>query len=187
MEFIDEKPVVAHVIRFRNRAAITETSARLVRDGDTVVWLVRARCQPPSYGPAAGDENDRCRLNVQVVEEAIPLDGAEREAALALLDHGNHQGYLDFGGRHDDPALFDATDFGPGAPAELHRLRGLLADELRDGESVVDAVQRLLNTTPPTETPPPPRPLPEHDGVEVVGSVPRSAETQRYLDEAFGR
>jgi hypothetical protein len=187
MEFIDEKPVVAHAVRFRNRITITETDARLVRDGNVVVWLIRAHCGPPSYGPVAGDDDDdRCRLNVQVVEGALPLDGVEREAALAYLDLG-----FDVP-RHDDPSLFDANDFGPGASAELHRLRTLLSDfgELRHGEGPVEAVQRLLTVPvapPAPASPTPPLPLPDHDGIEVVGSVPRSAETQRYLDEAFGR
>jgi hypothetical protein len=217
MEFIDDKPVVAHAVRFRSRATISETDARLVRDGNIVAWLVRARCGPPSYGAAAGDEDDRCRLNVQVVEQVVPLDGAEREAALAYLEHGGAQGYLGFDvPRHDDPSLFDANEFGPGAAFELRRLRGLLFNlgELRDNESPVDAVRRLLpdpTVGPPHPVPAAMEPLPvpqtpapppdvfpapgeptmnlletDDDDVEIVGRIPRSAETERYLTEAFG-
>jgi hypothetical protein len=76
MEFIDDHPVVAHRVRFRGRADITDDQANLVRDNNTMVWLVRARCLPPQYHPISADGDERYRFNIQDIEGAIPLDGA---------------------------------------------------------------------------------------------------------------
>lgn len=104
MEHIDGHPVVAHRVRFTNRADITEDDALQVRDGETVIWVVQARCQPPSYHQAGKNSHDRYRYNAQTVERAAVLTGLPREAAIAFLDDpAQEQGYLSFvSPRHPD-------------------------------------------------------------------------------------
>lgn len=92
MEFIDDHPVVSHRIRFKNRIDIDEDQARHVKDDRTIVWLVRARCLPPQYHPITADSDERYRINVQAVTEALPLDGEALAQAVAYLDHGGTQG-----------------------------------------------------------------------------------------------
>lgn len=188
MEYIDDRPVVEHQVRFRNRVPVTETDAPLVRDGNTVVWLLRARSSPPLYtSPSPGSE-ERVRVNVQIVEDAVPLAGSAGESATAYLDWR-----LD-GDTPEGASLFDPAHFGPGVHGDLYRLRRLLEDRghLRDDEDPVDTVARLLSAAVPANEHPQPiagSPVtapPEPDGVEVVGTIHRGATTQRYLDEAFG-
>jgi hypothetical protein len=85
-EFIDGNPIVSHVVRFKDRATISETDAEDVKDGAVVVWIVRTRCEPPSYHPVAKDSDDRYRFNIQKVEAAAVLRGPQRDGALAYLD-----------------------------------------------------------------------------------------------------
>lgn len=97
MEFIDDHPVTSHRVRFRDRVEIGEADAEHVRDGAVVVWLVKARCQPPSYHPTKRDGEERFRFNIQKVEEAVVLHGVLGESALAYLaDPSETQGYLGF-------------------------------------------------------------------------------------------
>lgn len=94
MEFIDGNPVVAHRARFQNQFPVHDEDEAAVRDGETVVWIVRARCLPPQYFPASKDGLDRYRLSIQKVEEAVPLGPDLRDQALAYLSGGLDQTYL---------------------------------------------------------------------------------------------
>jgi hypothetical protein len=94
MEFIDDHPVVSHRVRFQGRGEIDAHEAELARDGDTVVWLVKATCAPPSYHPTGKDAEDRYRFNIQQVIDVKPLDGELRDQAIAYLDHGSEQAFL---------------------------------------------------------------------------------------------
>jgi hypothetical protein len=97
MEFIDDHPVTSHRVRFKDRVEISETDAQHVRDGAVVVWIVKARCQPPSYHPAGRDSDNRYRFNLQQVETATVLTGDLREGALAYIDDPTqNQGRLRF-------------------------------------------------------------------------------------------
>ena len=86
LELIDGNPVVSHVVRFKDRTEISDEDAQAVRDGAVIVWVVRTRCQPPSYHPVAKDSDDRYRFNIQQVQAAAVLHGDLREGALAYLD-----------------------------------------------------------------------------------------------------
>jgi hypothetical protein len=86
MELIDGNPVVSHVVRFKDRTEISDRDADAVKDGAVVVWIVRTRCQPPSYHSTRKDSDDRYRFNVQTVEAAAVLHGELRDGALAYLD-----------------------------------------------------------------------------------------------------
>lgn len=157
MEHIDGHPVVNHKVRFTDRADITEDDAAHVRDGETVIWIVQARCQPPSYHPTGKESFDRYRFNIQKVERAAVLSGIQAEAAVAYLDDPTQvQGYLSFAApRHpdledqDEPATDDShTDWEPYPTDSL---------PLFDGD------------------------------VRVVGSVySHETETQRLLRETWG-
>lgn len=203
MEFIDDHPVVSHQVRFKNRTDITAEQAQLVKDDLVVVWLVRARCQPPSYHPVGRDTAERYRFNVQAVEGAAPLDGDMRTQALAYLEHGPDQAYVEFGNpRFKQEDLFDAADYGPDAAeyqiAELARYlhdQGaldpdlspvdnvrLLVEALNDEPKVIPAIQQLfrepslLDDNTPGE-------------VEVVGSIysnGRRPASLEVLRKAFG-
>lgn len=97
MELIDGNPVVRHVVRFKDRTQISENDATHVRDGAVLVWLVKARCEPPSYHPLEKDSDNRYRFNVQVVQAATVLAGKLRDGALAYLDDPTQdQGHLVF-------------------------------------------------------------------------------------------
>lgn len=130
MELIDGHPVVEHQIRFRLRTIIDERFADQVRDGETMVWVVRALCKPPQYYPLGKEADERYKLAVQDVEAAAPLAGEARTSAIEYLDGASDQLVLPFHGEDE------ATE-----------LRGHLADigELRDGERLVDAVRRLTS------------------------------------------
>lgn len=148
MEFIDDHPVVSHRVRFRNRVEIADDQAGLVKDDMTVAWLVRTRCLPPQYHPVNGEDEERYRFNIQAVQHAVPLAGVMRDQALAYLEHGGHQGYVDFGvPRFKQDPMFDAEEFGADAAAhQLARLAEYLHEigEFREDETALDAVRRLL-------------------------------------------
>lgn len=192
MECIDDHPVVNHRIRFRGRADITEDQAPLVRDGQTVIWLVRARCRPPQYHPVTADSDDRYRFNIQDVEAVVPLDGETRNQALAYLDHhGTAQGYLSFNvPRHPDALDLEQIEADLGLDRDLDdALAYLEARNARQaGESLVDVLRRLLEPPPAAEAEPASARLGE--GVEVIGSVygpGNSGATRAILEEQFGR
>jgi hypothetical protein len=175
MEFIDDHPVVAHRVRFRNRVEINDSQADLVKDDMVVAWLVRARCEPPQYHPVTKDAEERYRFNIQAVDSAVPLAGVLRDQALAYLEHGDQQGYLDFNvPRFSQEEMFDADEYGPGAAQhQLNQIAEYLAEigEFHEGESALDAVRRLTTPAEPEiwvrESP-----LPLGQGeVEVVGSI----------------
>jgi hypothetical protein len=190
MECIDDHPVVSHRVRFRGRADITETQAPLVRDGHTVIWLVRARCCPPQYHPVTADSDDRYRFNIQDVEVVVPLDGDTRNQALAYLDHhGTAQGYLSFDvPRHPDALSLEQIEADLSLDRDLDDALAFLEahNARRAGESLLDVLRRLLEPEPAAE----PAPASSGEGVEVVGSVYRSGHpgaTQAILEEQFGR
>lgn len=157
MECIDDHPVVNHRIRFRGRADITEDQAPLVRDGHTVIWLVRTRCRPPQYHPVTADSDDRYRFNIQDVEAVVPLDGETRNQALAFLDHhGIAQGYLSLEvPRHPEMPLEPDLDLDRDLSDALAFLEARNAR--RAGETLLDVLTRLLG---PAAEPVPSRPTP---------------------------
>lgn len=200
MEFIDDHPVVAHRVRFTRRADIDESQAGHVRDGQSIVWLVRAECLPPSYHPISRGSDDRYRFNVQRVESAIPLQGESLDSAAAYLDHQDlDQGYLNFGRpRYPDNEPGSQLDE---LVAYLHELGAY-----REDDTPLSAVQRLVEQRrpEPTGTLPVlfpssvPEPVMEvypedplasdgHNEIEVVGSIYRNgaSKTQSILEEAF--
>lgn len=138
MEYIDDHPVVSYQIRFKNRADISEADAAHLKDGNLVVWLVRTVCEPPSYQTTTKDSPDRRRFNVQAVEEAVPLEGELRSQAVAYLEHGGDQGFINF----------DVPQYPEDVGNELAEIRALLAerDVLQSGESPVDCLRRVLPT-----------------------------------------
>lgn len=144
MEFIDGHAVTRYSVRFRNRSEITEAEADVVKDGNIICWLVRARCQPPAYTPVAKDEEDRLRLSVQDVQTAVPLTGNLRDSALTYLEHGADQLYVTETGE----AAFPFNEW-LDKPADIQRLvlflqeRGLLGDE-----DPIDTVIGLLADLP---------------------------------------
>jgi hypothetical protein len=85
-EFIDGNPVLSHVVRFKDRTEITDTDANTVKDGEVILWIVRTRCQPPSYHPIEKDGDERYRYNIQEVQAAAVLHGDLRDGAIAYLD-----------------------------------------------------------------------------------------------------
>lgn len=148
MEFIDDHPVVSHQIGFKNRTEISDREAQLVKDDMVVVWLVRSRCLPPSYHPVGRDGDERYRFNVQKVVDAAPLDGEVRAQAIAYLEHGPHQGFVDFGNpRVQPPELLDVKEYAPDAAeqqlAELARYLHEL-DFLNTELTPVENVRRLV-------------------------------------------
>jgi hypothetical protein len=199
VEFIDEHPVVAHRVRFRNRVDVAEAHGDLVKDDMVVLWLVRTRCEPPQYHPVTKDAEERYRLNIQAVDDALPLAGQLRDQAVAYLEHGGLQGYLDFNvPRFRQEEIFDANDYGPGAADhQLAQLAEYLNDigEFRDNETPLDAVRRLLDHNAPTEEPPvafmPETPVPlglDTGEVEVLGSIygDHPPASRAIIEEAFG-
>lgn len=184
MEFIDQHPVVSYRVRFKDRAEITDEAAAAVKDGNVIHWLVRARCQPPSYHPVTKDAEERYRFNVQEVESVLPLQGSAADAAVAFMAHGEVQGYLNLGAaRYPDP---------DGAIEELAQIRELLVEA-----GIEDSPVEYLRKTLPAATvieEDHPRPLvdvlaePSTNGVEVVGSIYRGGRSETYdlLDAMFG-
>lgn len=170
MEYIDGHPVVQHRVRFTQRAEISEPDAEHVKDGATIVWVVQAVCQPPSYHPAAKSSEDRYRFNVQRVERAAVLVGDAAEQALAYLaDPSQTQGYLRFteAPRHPEGGN------GVHHPAE---------DKLPFTDLPLDDEDEPYTFDPSG-------PLLDDGQVEVVGSIYRSgheSETQRLLRENWG-
>lgn len=199
MEFIDDHPVVSHQVSFKNRAEITDQQAKQVKDDMVVAWLVRTRCQPPSYHPVGRDSGERYRFNVQKVEDAVPLDGDLRAQALAYLEHGPDQGYVDFGNpRFQQDELFDG-----GGDRDSKQVLSEIAEVLHragvldESVALVENVGRLVGN----RQVPPPRPeasepvehgplVPVGAGeVERVGSIYRNGRRPASLDvlrEAFG-
>lgn len=110
-EHIDGHPVTSHVVRFKDRATITDRDAQAVRDGAVVVWIVRTVCQPPSYHPVKKDSDERYRFNIQDVKAAAVLHDELRDGALAYLDDPTQtQGRL----------VFDAPVYnGEAGPADI--------------------------------------------------------------------
>lgn len=145
MEHIDGHPVVSHRVRFQKRTEITERQADMVKDGDTVVWLVKATCLPPQYHAIGKEAEDRYRFNIQDVTDAMPLSGDLREQAIAYMDHGLDQSY--FSVLHGlEPRLPFESGFGVSAQAIVDELLELLDEigELHEGEALSGAVRRLL-------------------------------------------
>lgn len=196
VELIDGHPVVEQQIRFRLRTIVDERYSSQIRDGETMVWVVRALCKPPQYYPLAKEADERYRLAVQDVEAAAPLAGEARASALAYIDGAGDQLVLPFNGED-----------------ELEELRSHLSDigELHEGERLVDAFRRLtpgsvvIEEPPRAEVPPerveprsdaePPAPyvppaiaLPDSGDVEVVGSIYRRgrSELSDLIDSKFG-
>ena len=200
MEFIDEHPVVAHRVRFRNRVDVSEAHADLVKDDMVVVWIMRTRCEPPQYHPVTKDAEERYRFNIQAVEAATPLAGVLRDQALAYLETGADQGYLDFNvPRFRQEEIFDPNQYGPGAAEhQLNQLAEYLHEigELHEDDTPVEAVRRLVEgrTQDPSAKMPDERPLfpptPEPLGlgeVEVVGSIygDRRPASRDLIEGAF--
>lgn len=164
MEHIDGHPVVNHKVRFTDRTDISDADAKAVRDGDTVIWIVQARCQPPSYHPTGKDSFDRYRFNIQKVERAAVLTGIQAEAAVAYLDDPSQvQGYLSFAApRYPD----------------------------LDEPVVLTPVPDTGEEEPEAWEPYPTDSLPLFDGdTRIVGSIYRAgheSETQRLLRETWG-
>jgi hypothetical protein len=136
VEFIDGHPVTDCRVRFRLRAIVEAEHADAVRDGDVIIWVVRARCLPPQYFEVTKDSDERYKLAIQDVEDAVPLTGESRAAAIAFLD----------GGRDQLTLPFDAPDE-PIESSEVAELRLLLDDlgGIGDGETLADAVARLTH------------------------------------------
>lgn len=205
MEFIDDHPVIRYQVRFRDRVEIPEDQAAGVRDGNIMVWLVRTECLPPSYHPVTKDAEERYRFNIQAVQGAVPLKGAQREAALVFIESGPDQGYLAFeapsyseNGLHDPLAERSELE----AIAKVLASHGIVA---ADGESLDACLDRVL---PPVRFPDPdpePQPsdgpehhedhaawdrrqFPEPGGVEVVGSIYSNGKSKdrKLIEEAFG-
>lgn len=198
MEFIDDHPVVAHRVRFRNRVDVSEANSALVKDDMVVVWLMRTRCEPPQYHPVTRDAEERYRFNIQAVEDAVPLAGQLRDQGLAYIEHGGLQGYLDFNvPRFRQEEIFDANDYGPSAAEhQLAQLAEYLNEigEFHEDETAVDAVRRVLegrnqngqNAKRPG--PPPEIELPLGLGeVENLGSIygDRTPASRALIEEAF--
>lgn len=199
MEFIDDHPVVAHRVRFRNRVDVAEAHGNLVKDDMVVMWLVRTRCEPPQYHPVTKDAEERYRFNIQAVEAAVPLAAQNRDEAIAYLEHGGLQGYLDLNVPRfrQEPLIEDES-----APSIAERQLAQLADhlhqlgEFREDETPVDAVARLLarRREPPApsngSTPHMPEPRGLNPGeVETLGSVYGDSPpaSRAIIEEAFGR
>jgi hypothetical protein len=134
MELIDGHPVVEHQVRFRLRTTVDERYAEQIRDGETMVWIVRALCKPPQYYPLGKEADERYKLAVQDVEAAAPLSGEAVAGALAYLDGAGDQLVLPFGNDDDD---------------EVTELRSLLSDigELREGERLADTFRRVAQAS----------------------------------------
>lgn len=216
MELIDGNPVIYHRVRFTKRVEIDERYTDELRDGSIVMWLVRARCQPPSYHPVTrkDDDLDRYRLNVQDLEEAIPLTGALRESAIVHMEHGEDQSYLAFQNpSYDAAGTHDPREVSAQARLDILRFHLTEVGVIHDGEDPVDAAMRLLKALPsPDEI----REYPEseeswpvdpktgeslgaafddvedhddwRDATTVVGSIYRGgkSKTQTVLEEQFG-
>jgi hypothetical protein len=147
LELIDGNPVVSHVVRFKDRTTITDTDADAVRDGAVIVWIVRTRCQPPSYHPVAKDSDDRYRFNIQTVEAAAVLHDELRDGAIAYLDDPTqNQGRLIFG---------HPTHTSEPGPAEI--TTNLVFHETPAPEKPVDS---LADFDVPEPAPPEPYPQP---------------------------
>lgn len=138
MELIDGHPVVEHQIRFRLRTVVDERFADQMRDGETMAWIVKARCTPPQYYPLGKEGDERYKLAVQDVQGAAPLLGEMRDKALVYVDEGHEQLMLPFYGED-----------------QVAELRSHLDDigELREGERLIDTFRRLTGT--PAAPPPP--------------------------------
>lgn len=165
MEYVDEHPVVDHQVRFIDRAPITDGEAEYVKDGQVVVWLVQARCQPPSYHPIKPESEERYRFNVQKVERVAVLTGDLRQSAVQYLnDPDQRQGYLAF-----EAPRFPDTPTKNDTPKVDQEPEASLDDP---APYAWEYVQSSLDDA----------------GVEVVGSVYRGpeSETQRLLRETWG-
>lgn len=199
MEFIDEHPVVAHRVRFRNRVDVSEAHADLVKDDMVVVWIMRTRCEPPQYHPVTKDAEERYRFNIQAVEAATPLAGALRDQALAYLETGADQGYLDLNvPRFRQEEIFDADEYGPSAAQhQLNQLAEYLSGigQFQEGETPLEMIRRLLG---PDVSDVPPQRLDEHPmfsppeplglgEVEIVGSIygDRRPASRDLIEGAF--
>lgn len=186
MEFIDGKPVVNHLVRFRNRVDINDEAAKAVKDGEIVFWLLRARCLPPQYCEA-GDGDDRYRLNIQAVEAAAPIQGQLRDEANTYLLHGGDaQGYFSL----DIPRFPDGDNLFAQKDRQLAEITEIVkgADTIREGENVVDAVRRLLQPQLSVLEAPEISPI-DDDSVERVGSIygpNHSGRNRAVLETAFG-
>jgi hypothetical protein len=164
IELIDGNPVVSHVVRFKDRVEITDTDAEAVKDGAVVVWIVRTRCQPPSYHPVAKDSEDRYRFNIQEVEAAAVLHGTLRDGAIAYLDDPTmNQGRFVF----DHPTYWEPGDAETVDICEFGKKDPVATITLADFESADTAVIEQ-----------------DDDGtVHVVGNVygPTGSEIQRLI------
>lgn len=168
MELIDGHPVVEHQIRFRLRTIIDERFADQIRDGETMVWVVRALCKPPQYYPLGKEADERYKLAVQDVEAAAPLADEARASAIEYLDGASDQLVLPFHGED-----------------ELTELRDHLAaiGELRDEERLIDTFRRLTPGTIVIEEPPQAEVPPERPGQlvddEYTAAVARATAVLR--------
>jgi hypothetical protein len=197
MEFIDSHPVTSHRIRFQGRTEISELDAAHVKDGNTMAWLVRAKCQPPQYYPTVRDSEDRYRFNIQSVEMAMPLVGEARDAALIRLNRGQPELWQEATPEIEAalPVPVDAEEH-----LEVVALRDYLAElgELHEGERLVNAVRRLIERRPAmaqriedpafAEAAARPRAYEPDSDVEVVGTLyrpGRKSDLQSLLDQ-FG-
>jgi hypothetical protein len=194
VEFIDDHPVVAHRVRFRNRVDVAEAHSDLVKDDMVVVWLMRTRCEPPQYHPVTKDAEERYRFNIQNVQGAVPLEGQLRDQALAYIEHGNAQGYLDLEVPKHPEALFDPSEYGPGAAenqiAEFTKYLDEIG-ELRDDETPVEALRRIVEGDQGAERHelPPQIELPLSPGdVETLGSIygDHPPPSRAIIEQAFG-
>ncbi len=166
-ELIDGNPVVSHVVRFKDRTTISETDAQEVRDGAVIVWIVRARCEPPSYHPVRKDSDDRYRFNVQTVQAAAVLHGELRDDALAYLDDPTQaQGRL----------RFDAPTYPEREPAEI-------TSDL----AFFETAEPLLGPkiSPDALAGPDPEPEPAGDTVRIPLYEGGGSETHRLMAETW--
>jgi hypothetical protein len=158
------RAVTDHRVRFADRTDITDTDAEHVHDGDVVIWIVQAECQPPSYHHSAPESDDRYRFNVQKVQRAVVLTGELRDGAIHYLDHPDQrQGYL----------AFEAHSFGPNG---LH-------DPLDEPQPEPEPEPVMVPAYEHDDY------LPLDDDVQVIGSIygpGHRGETQSMLREAWG-
>lgn len=167
MEFIDNHPVIDCRVRFRLRTTVDDEHTSAVRDGETIIWIVRARCLPPQYFEVTRDSDERYKLCIQDVEDAVPLSSESRQAAVAFLDGGRDQLMLPFGEIVTTP-LEDSEG------NEVSDLRLLLDDfgGIHDGETLADAVYRLINNAMSAAQTAAPQ---NHSLVHQLSAVPRAA------------
>jgi hypothetical protein len=160
-------------VRFADRVDIDERDAQAVRDGEVLVWLVQAECQPPSYQRMKADSEERCRFNGQKVLRATPLAGSLAESAIAYLDHPNQdQGWLAFSSPYYDGEIHDPTaELPPGTCP-------ICLGNLTESGTCETGHKPIANSED------------DDQGTTVVGSIygpEHRGDTQRLLDEAFGK